>query len=777
MTRRPPYAVAGVVVLAVLAGFIITLAPTVTFWDAGEFITAARTLGIPHPPGTPLFVLLASVWGRLIPLGEYAWRINLFSAVCSAVAAGCWFLVTHDILTRLHRDVDDRSRAALAMLGGLAAAALASFSYTTWQSANETEVYAVASVAIALVAWLATRWRVRRHDLAGVRMLLASLYLGALCIGIHLMGLLAGPALLASLVVTARHEPLVDPAEQRREWARIGVIAVAWVLLIGIGLGNTAVTAVGAGLLLAACAHAVRSRQLAFALTAVLLVVAGASTLVFLLLRARHHPWLNQGNPSTWHDLLDVVRRAQYPPRTPFDDPTVMHGPGNPGRSLTLLAYQLGNYAQYFDWQWASGVGALARASVPRLAFTMAAFALGVRGARAQRRDDRPSFAMVGTLFLIAGPLLVIYLNFKPGPSIGWNQWLHLADHEVRDRDYFFVPSFVAWCVWSAIGLADLARGWIPRFAGRRRTAMAGLFALALVPLIFNFRTATRRQTPEATMARDFAHALLQSVPPNGVLFTWGDNDTFPLWFAQQVEGFRPDVTVVCLALAQTAWYIKLVRDQPHVDATRAMLAPAWQDAPLVAVTRPLHGITDAAIGGFRPFRAGEDLTLDLGQHGVAKMPAGSIVWPRDITVSEVLRENAGHRPVAWAISAADVLYGLGPRLRQTGMALVMPIDTVDPGTVVGGAAGGPGGTPLDLVTTRRLIDETWRFGRLETEGSARLDANIQAIAGTIAAPMSQVGSALLMRGDTNGAVRMFRRAVRIGDDLTAKESLKRIGR
>ena len=108
MNRRPPYAVAGLVVLAVLAGYLITLAPTVTFWDAGEFITAARTLGIPHPPGTPLFVLLAHVWGGLVPFGEYAWRINLLSAVCGSIAAGCWFLVAHDIIGRLHADVDDR---------------------------------------------------------------------------------------------------------------------------------------------------------------------------------------------------------------------------------------------------------------------------------------------------------------------------------------------------------------------------------------------------------------------------------------------------------------------------------------------------------------------------------------------------------------------------------------------------------------------------------------------------------------------------------------------
>jgi hypothetical protein len=380
-------------------------------------------------------------------------------------------------------------------------------------------------------------------------------------------------------------------------------------------------------------------------------------------------------------------------------------------------------------------------------------------------------------LFLIAGPVLVLYLNFKPGASIGWNEWLHLADHEVRDRDYFFVASFVAWGVWVAIGLADLVRARAPRFSGHRRTAMAGVFALALVPLAFNFRTATRRQTPEATMARDFAHALLQSVPPNGVLFTSGDNDTFPLWFAQQVEGFRPDVTVVCLALAQTAWYIKSIRDQPHVDATREMLAPAWRDAPLVAVSRPLHGITDEAIGAFRPFRAGENLSLDLGPHGVARLPAGSIVWPRDITASEVLRQNAGHRTVAWSLSAADALYGLGPRLMQQGMALVMPVDTVDSRSVIGGAAAAPGGTPLDLAVTRRLIEETWWFGRLETEGSARLDANIRAIAATIAAPITQSGAALLMQGDTVAAVLMFRRAVRIADDSTAKAALQQIRR
>ncbi|MGH7594684.1 MAG: glycosyltransferase family 117 protein [Gemmatimonadales bacterium] len=763
------------VALAVLVGYLITLAPTVTFWDAGEFITAAKTLGIPHPPGTPMFVLLANVWGRLIPFGAYAWRINLLSAACGALTAGFWFLVVHDIIGRLHAGIDRRSRAAFACLGGVAAAMLSAFSYTAWQNSNETEVYAAATLAIAVVAWLATRWRHCRGDTTGSRLLLVALYLGALSVGTHLMGLLVGPALIATLVVTARCEPLLDEDEQRREWARIVVIAVAWILLIGVGLGNAALTMAGAVLLAGSGVRAARVRQLGFVVVAGLIVVAGVSTLAFLLLRAQQHPWLNQGTPATWHQLLGVIRRAQYPPRTPLDDPTVIHGLGNPGRSLTLLAYQLGNYAQYFDWQWASGIGELTRASFGRLAITLLMATLGIHGAFAQRRADPPSFALVGAVFLVAGPVLVLYLNFKPGPSIGWDRWTHLADHEVRDRDYFFVASFMAWGIWIAIGLADLARTWIPRLGTRMRRAMVGAFGVALIPLAVNFRTATRRQTPEATLARDFAHALLQSVPPDGVLFTRGDNDTFPLWYAQQVEGFRPDVSVVCLSLAQTAWYIKQIRDQPHIDATREMLAPAWRDAPLIVGTRPLHGLTDRAIDGFRPFRAAKDLTLDLGSHGVVRGPAGAIVNPQDITVSEVLRENAGYRPVAWSITAADALYGLGPHLIQQGMALVMSVGSVDSATLAGGDALGPGGTPLDLSTTRELIDKNWWFGKLESGGSARLDANIQAVASTIAAPMTQVGRALLGRGDTAAAVTMLRRAVRLADDSTANALLRRL--
>src|SRR5438552_8647565 len=156
---RPPYLAALVVALLVLGGYLFSLAPSVTFWDAGELIASMRTLGIPHPPGTPLFVLMGHVWANLIPFGEYAFRTNLLSAVCSAGAAGFWFLVLHQALEPVLAEADAGAGRVLRAGGATAAAILGAFTFTNWQNSNETEVYAVASFIIAAVAWLVLRWR------------------------------------------------------------------------------------------------------------------------------------------------------------------------------------------------------------------------------------------------------------------------------------------------------------------------------------------------------------------------------------------------------------------------------------------------------------------------------------------------------------------------------------------------------------------------------------------------------------------------------------------
>ncbi|HRZ10352.1 MAG TPA: DUF2723 domain-containing protein, partial [Gemmatimonadales bacterium] len=142
-----------------LAGYVLTLAPTVTFWDAGELIASIHNLGIPHPPGTPLFVMLGHVWAVLFPVGEYAWRTNLMSATFSAMAAGFFFLVAHETLRLGSAELAPGRRRLLALGGGVAAGLMSAFTFTHWQNSNETEVYSVATFTIALICWLCLRWR------------------------------------------------------------------------------------------------------------------------------------------------------------------------------------------------------------------------------------------------------------------------------------------------------------------------------------------------------------------------------------------------------------------------------------------------------------------------------------------------------------------------------------------------------------------------------------------------------------------------------------------
>jgi hypothetical protein len=757
----PPYRWAVAAALVVLLGYIATLAPTVTFWDAGELIAAAHTLGIPHPPGTPFYVLVAHVWGKLLPFGEYAWRLNLLSAICGAIAAGCWFLVAYTAVARgesTSQTLGPRS-SVLGLGAGWSAALVTAFSYTMWQNAIETEIYAVAMVIIALAAWTVMRWRDSRLTGHGTRLLLVLLYLGGISIGNHLLALLVGPALVAMMISATWYTPLVDTAARHAERARIAVVATVWFLLIALGLGSGTLTLLGLVLVAMAAAWAIGRHQLGFVAMALLIVAIGVTPYLFLYLRAKQGPWINEADPSTWDALLAVIRRAQYPVRTPLDDPTIYHGPENPGRSLAILGYQLANYAQYFDWQWARSLGDIMFAPW-RLAVTLIFASLGLRGAAAHRRADRTSFHFLAVLVLVTGLGLLIYMNFKPGPSLGWDRWPGQEQHEVRDRDYFFVASFVGWGIWVAIGIADLVRRTALRLPVPRRAWALGVFVLALFPAILNARSATRRQTAEATLARDFAHAMLQSVPPGGILFTWGDNDTFPLWYAQAVEGVRRDVTIVCLALAETQWYQRQLRDWRPDLPDREGLAAVWRDAPVPPLDQPLHTLSDSAIKTFTPFLIDSTLAIPLRNGLQVELPKGMAVYGKDFVLLQVLVTNAGIRPIAWSLTTAQKLFGLGPQLVQQGLVIVMP--TVPVSGAVGADAAGAGGAPVDLAVTRRLIDETWEYGRLLDGGVERLDANIRAMANLWAVPVAQAGVASVMVGDTAAAIPLLERSLKM---------------
>ena len=193
----PPYRFAALTALGVFLLYVLTLAPTTQFWDASEYITAAHALGIPHPPGNPLFVLLAHVWGLLPLAADYGARVNLFAAAMSAASAGLWFLIAERWLRPIVPAVAGRRLAALA--GTLVGAT----AFTVWnQSVANEKVYTVSMLSIALVLWLAIRWADHPPDRRPDRLLVLVAYILALTAANHQMGLLAIPTVVALVAVT-----------------------------------------------------------------------------------------------------------------------------------------------------------------------------------------------------------------------------------------------------------------------------------------------------------------------------------------------------------------------------------------------------------------------------------------------------------------------------------------------------------------------------------------------------------------------------------------------
>lgn len=504
-----------------LACYLLTLAPGVTFWDAGEFITAAWTFGIPHPPGTPLYVALGHVWVLMLaPLVGAAAAMNLLSAVATSAAGGAtaWILAHTPGTAGASEAADERAWRAVA--AALAAGLMAS----AWANATETEVYAIALLHAALLLACAARAG-EGVDRTGTRWTALTAYLILLAPAVHLSVLVTAPA--AILLATR------DAAGQWRV-RRVAALTGVTIVAAGVGRGSAILVAVGALAVIAAALWREKGPRAAPIVAFVTLVVVASSALLIMLVRARHDPALNQGNPSTLAALADVVARRQYDVAGLW-----------PRRAPAWL--QIANLAQYADWQAALGWGRGVFTTPARVAATVAFLLLGVAGARTLRRESRRlGDAML--MLLLCGTLgVVVYLNLRAGASLGRGVLPDSAPHEARERDYFFVYGFWAWGCLAGCGAMTIVRA-------RRWPAWSAL-AVALLPLAGNWSVMNRRCEPERDAARRVAHAILESAPRGAVLFLAGDNDSYPLWYAQAVEGLRLDVTPVTMPLLSAKWY------------------------------------------------------------------------------------------------------------------------------------------------------------------------------------------------------------------------------
>ncbi|GMR12492.1 MAG: DUF2723 domain-containing protein [Gemmatimonadota bacterium] len=691
--EAPIWAIGSAALVGLL--YAVTLAPTTAFWDTSEYIATSHMLGIPHPPGNPLFVVLARAWDLLLtPFGlPVAVRINLFSAMMGAAAHGLWFMVVHRILGYFSRDRVFR------LVGAATAVLVSATAFTVWSQSNVNEkVYTVSLFTIALLSWLAFYWRENIGKGKDDNLLVLILFLLALSVGNHLMAFLAAPA-LAAFVLMTHPKTLVN-------WRLYVAGAVAMAL--------------------------------------------GLSIHLFLPLRAALDPVINEADPTcsslgsaltsivTWGqagcaELSSALARDQYdkPPLIP--------------RLAPLLA-QYGNYFQYFDWQWNRSVaGAKAVLPLARLPVTLLFSALGLYGAVEHLRRDRISGYYTLILFGTLSVALVFYLNFKYGYSLS-SPVADRALHEVRERDYFFIVSFSIWGLWVGIGLAAL---WQALAAQLRRPlkVLSPILAIAAIPLILNWSWATRSYDYSA---RDWAYNMLMSVEPYGVLFTHGDNDTFPLWYLQEAEGIRRDVTVIVTSYLNTNWYAKQLRQltspcpegvdpadtptrnvcqRPYDSAGQGALYthdPAEADAlgkvallldePVETPTRSILPLSDEVIDqttGPRGYvRLREARQFQMGSL-VATLQGGQILYPWQQFALVIMSNSLGDRPVYFA-SSGNTASDLGVRqytVRQGLAFRLMSTLPVADGNLVEMTVrevrrvSGPW---LDLSRTRTLADEVF---------------------------------------------------------------------
>ena len=683
---HPPYLWAVVSGALVFLLYIVTLAPTTAFWDTSEYIATAHILGIPHPPGNPLFVVLARAWDLLLTpiLGSAAIRLNLFSAVMSALAHGFWFLVIHRILA------DFSESRAFRLIGAGLAVLVSATAFTVWNQSNVNEkVYTVSLLTIALLSFLAFRWRDNLGSPKDHNLILLGAYILALSVGNHLMAFLAAPALFLFIL-------LVDRS-----------VLTNWRLYAGMAM----------------------------------VAMIGLSIHLFLPVRAALDPVINEVDPSTMDALKQAILRTQY------DKPSMLSLPWDPRlpRSPELFVAQIGNYLQYFDWQWSRPFsGNDSTFGGVRPLFTMLFSALGIFGAYRHYQRDRTSFAYIGTLFATLSLGLVIYLNFKYGYSWGREAYPAQAMHEVRERDYFFIVSFSLWGLWAGVGIAALWQHVAERMGGAARglKLASPLLVLAFIPLFANWSWASRAGDHAA---RDWAYNLLNSVEPYGVLITNGDNDTFPLWYLQEVEGLRRDVQVIVMSYLNTPWYVRQIQaltdpcgpgEDPDADPTRIICQRPYDvdagpgiyrtttlasDPPAQIAdgdpgpgkrppTRSIIQLDSAQIdtitGAGFPVRQNQELAAG---NLVSIIPAGTFLLPADVFLAHIIGNAIDDRPIFFASTTqAFQKLGLAPFLIRHGVAYKLSNGVPQEGDGVvrvnDPAIAMSGGQYVDLAATDSLL-------------------------------------------------------------------------
>jgi len=640
-----------VAAVAVWLLYVLTLGPTTGWWDTSEYIATAQILGLPHPPGNPLFVIIGRAWLVLTSWTglEVATRINLLAATASAAAAAFWFLAVVRVWAHF-----TESR-AVALAAGFVAVLIGGTAYTVWAQSNLNEkVYTVSLLFVAVITYLAMVWEDHSDTWRGDRIFLLVCFLLGFGATNHQMSVIPVLALGVLLLVRSIRTLL--------HWRLLSAAAV--LALLGFSV-----------------------------------------QLLFVPIRSGQNPIIDEADPQCT-SIVSAITPKFVNGKLVVECPALAASLARdqyqkPPLSTRQAPFgaQVANYFQYFNWQWARTLPPAGRMLV-----TLLFIGLGLVGLWRHWKGDPASFWYFATLLASVTIVLVYYLNFRYGYSM--NVDIPAQGREVRERDYFFIVSFNLWGLYAGMGLVSVWESMGRRMAASRNVPlMAGLrsaspiLGIALLPLVLNYPLANRRGD---YAARDWAYNMLQSVEPYGILFTNGDNDTFPLWYLQEVEGIRQDVTVIVHSYLGTKWYPKQLRDMtrpcevgedPLADPTVVLCQrPFDLDAALdiyagmgdAPPTRSVHSYTDNAIDSLPMYmQVPEGQTVRFSDRLALELGSARFLYHPDFLVYRIVSESLGDRPVYFAATAPPIFeaWDLQPQLVRHGLAYKLidgPIESTD---------------------------------------------------------------------------------------------------
>ena len=500
---KPDHLIGLLLFVLSMAVYAMTASSQISFWDCAEFIATAHTLGIPHQPGTPLYVLVGHVFS-LIPLGiGVAHKINLMSGFFSALAVAFMYLAAVRLQRTWRDEVAGAVPAWIGRVGAASGALFFAFSTTFWNNAIEAEVYALSSFTLALTAYLSVVWYEMRERPASATLMLLIVYLMGMSIGFHMGSILVFPGVFV-LVMIAR-----DKALKTLDLFLVALVIAAFVLST-MKLPDFFVVVIAIGAVALAVWRSVTwggqdeiEQNRYFALIGIALFIVGISVHIFMLIRAHHDPLINQSDPTSFDALMSVLRREQYPPRSIFV------------REASIL-WQLGHMWGTSVWQ--SGQVAGLQTVGYQQQFTF----LG-NGVSFADRFVPLALWLLGVFYQLRGNWRVgaSFLTTLLINSIGLMLLLNFTDHEVRDRDYFFAGFYQFAALFIALGVGGLLRGlwvgiarnqpWLLRGAG------AFFIVVPLLPVLAGFANLPHEKWHEHDRSRNLiAYHYAQKHPRFG---------------------------------------------------------------------------------------------------------------------------------------------------------------------------------------------------------------------------------------------------------------------